>query len=127
MKGADAMMTPEEQKEWDEWRARRAAANVETKMISPSWEFKSRLLADYDAVMRARRVNPFEAIAEAFGWRALAGPFAPAGIGAAMVLLGAVFGASGAPARDDEAYAYLTAALDPAAGLAEEVAAWAGQ
>lgn len=126
------MMTPEEQKEWDAWRARREAANVETKMISPSWEFKSRLLADYDAVMRARRANPLEAIADAFGWRALARPWAPAGVGAAIAALGAVFGAAtsgafGPGARDDEAYAYLSTAFEPSYGLSEEVSAWAGQ
>lgn len=132
MKGVDEMMTPEEQKEWDEWRARRDAANVETKMLSPSWEFKSRLLDDYDAVMRARRANPFAAVADAFGWRALARPLAPAGIGAAMVMLGAVLGAAtsgavGSGARDDEAYAFMSAALDPSDGIDEEVSAWAGQ
>jgi hypothetical protein len=120
------MKTPEEQKEWDEWRANLLAGAPAT-LMSPSPEFRSRLLADYDAVMRARRANPFETIADAFGWRALARPWAPAGIGAAMVMLGAVFGATTSSARDDEAYAYLSAALDPSYGLSEEVTAWAGQ
>jgi hypothetical protein len=124
------MMSPEEQKEWDKWRAARDAANIETKMMSPATEFKSRLLADYDAVMRARRDNPFNAVAEAFGWRALARPWAPAGIGAAMVMLGAVAGAATATARaagEEEAVTYLYAALDPTYGLTEEALSWAEQ
>lgn len=125
------MMTPEEQKEWDEaWRAARRSPDFETKMMSPATEFKSRLLADYDAVMRARRANPFNAIADAFGWRALARPWAPAGIGAAMIALGAFAGAATATARtagEDEAYTYLSAALDPSYGLTEEALSWAEQ
>lgn len=123
-------MTPEEQKEWDEWRALRDAANIETKAISPATEFKSRLLADYDAVMRAKRANPLRALADAFGWRALERPWAPASLGAAMVALGAYVGAAtstGAATADAEAYAYLSAALGPSFGLTEEVASWAEQ
>ncbi len=126
------MMTPEEQKEWDEWRALRDAANIETKMWTPATEFKSRLLADYDDVMRARRANPLVAIADAFGWRALARPWAPAGIGAAMIALGAFTGAATstatlASAREDEAMTYLSAALDPSFGMTEEALSWAEQ
>ena len=126
------MMTPEEQKEWDAWRALRDAANIETKMMAPASEFKSRLLADYDAVMRAKRASPFNAIADAFGWRALARPWAPAGMAAAMVALGAFTGAATSSAglsvaREDEALTYLSAALDPSFGLAEEALSWAEQ
>lgn len=122
------MMTPEEQKEWDVWRAARDAANTETKMMSPATDFISRLLADYDAVMRARRANPFNAIADAFGWRALARPLAPAGIGAAIIALGAFAGAATARgAGEDEAITYLSAALDPSFGLTEEALSWAEQ
>lgn len=86
-----------------------------------------RLLEDYDAAMRARRAGPLNTLADAFGWRALARPFAPAALGAAMIALGAGLGATTATARDDEAYAYMSAALDPSYGLGEEVSAWAGQ
>ncbi len=124
------MMTPEEQKDWDEWVALRNAANIETKAITMAPEFKSRLLIDYDTVMRAKRANPLGALADAFGWHALARPWAAASLGAAMVMLGAFVGAataSGASAREEEAYAYLSAALDPAFDLTEEVATWADQ
>lgn len=126
------MMTPEEQKNWDEaWLAARAAPDFETKIWTPATEFKGRLLADYDAVMRAKRNNPFHAIAEAFGWRALARPWAPAGLAAAFVALGAFTGAvtagGAAAARDDEAYTYLSAALEPSFTLTEEALSWAEQ
>ncbi len=93
-------------------------------------EFQRRLLADYDGVMRLRRIRPLAALADAFGWRALARPFAPAALGAATVLLGVVAGALTAPVAvngEDEAYIYLTAALDSAGGFSAEVAAWAEQ
>jgi len=124
------MMTPEEQQDWNDWVARRAAANVETKAIAMAPEFKSRLLADYDKVMRAKRASPLAALADAFGWRVLARPWAAAGLGAIMVIFGASVGAttSGlASAREAEAYAYLSAALDPSFDLTEEVATWADQ
>lgn len=126
-------MTPEEQKEWDEaWRAARRSPDFETKMWTPATEFKSRLLADYDAVMRAKRNNLLNVVADAFGWRALARPFAPAGLAAGFVALGAVAGAvtaapAGASTPDDEAYTYLLAALDLSFGLTEEALSWAEQ
>lgn len=125
------MMTPEEQKDWDEaWLAARRSPGLETKMMTPATEFKSRLLADYDAVMREKRNNPMRAIAEAFGWRALARPWAPAGLAAAFVALGGFTGAvTAAPAlaQDDEAVTYLSAALEPTFALTEEALSWAGQ
>lgn len=93
-------------------------------------DFQRRLLADFDGVMAARRASPLAALAEAFGWRALARPLAPAALGAAMVMLGGVIGALTAPvgvAADEEAYVYLTAGLDPAGDFSAEVASWAEQ
>jgi hypothetical protein len=125
------MMTPEEQREWDEvWLAARRSPDFETKMWTPATEFKSRLLADYDAVMREKRNDPLRVIADAFGWRALARPWAPAGLAAAFVSLGVFTGAltsTGAYARDDEAVSYLSAALEPSFSLAEDTLSWAEQ
>ncbi|MFN3961252.1 MAG: hypothetical protein ACK4NP_15270, partial [Parvularculaceae bacterium] len=68
------------------------------------------------------------ALADAFGWRALARPLAPAALGAVMVAVGGVLGAATAPAAGDlEAYVYLAAGLDPAGGFSAEVASWAEQ
>ncbi|MDZ7629740.1 MAG: hypothetical protein U5J99_15160 [Parvularculaceae bacterium] len=118
-------MTHDDNTDLDEWLA-------PPRGVPDTAALQRRLLEDYDAAMRAKRAGPLNALADAFGWRALARPFAPAALGAAMVALGAVFGATtsgsfGAGARDDEAYAYLSAALDPSYGFSEEVSAWAGQ
>ncbi len=130
------MTTDDERKEHDaeeheDWLARRLAAGVETKMLDYAPELKSRLLADYDAFMRARRASPLHALADAFGWPALARPWAPASIGATMVALGALLGATtatttlaGAAASEDEAYVYLSAALDRSFDLTKEYATW---
>ena len=112
----------------EDWTALDAALGRDAPIDDAA--FQRRLLADYDGVMRSRRARPLAALADAFGWRALARPIAPAALGAAMVLLGGVAGALTAPAAvagDDEAYVYLAAALSPAADFSAEVAAWAEQ
>lgn len=118
-------MMNHDEKERAEWTALLGAAAP----AAPAPDFERRLLADYDAVMRGRRSAPLAALADAFGWRALARPLAPIALGALMVALGGVVGAATAPAvaSDDEAYGYLTAALDPADGFSAEVASWAEQ
>ena len=102
-----------------------------TTEAAPPAGFEGRLLDGYDAAMRARRDNPFKAIADAVGWRALARPWAPAGLAAATVALGAFTGAltatGAAGVRDDEAMTYLSAALEPSFGLTEEALSWAEQ
>ncbi|MFN0022305.1 MAG: hypothetical protein ACKVS5_00235 [Parvularculaceae bacterium] len=126
------MTTDDDRKDHDaedheDWLARRLAAGVETKMLHHAPDLKSRLLADYDAFMRARRNEPLHALAEAFGWPALSRPWAPASLGATMVALGALLGATtstGAAASEDEAYVYLSAALDRSFDLTKEYQIW---
>lgn len=118
-------MTQYEGKERAEWTALLGVAAPDAPAAP---DFERRLLADYDAVMRGRRSGPLAALADAFGWRALARPLAPIALGALMVALGVVVGAATAPAvASDDDYGYLTAALDPADGFSAEVASWAGQ
>lgn len=115
-------------KDSEDWTAIDAALRRDAPIDDAA--FQRRLLADYDGVMRSRRAAPLVALADAFGWRALARPLAPAALGAAMVMTGVVAGALTAPtavAGEDEAYGYLTAALDPAGDFNAEVAAWAEQ
>lgn len=115
-------------KDGEDWTGLAAALGRDAPIDDAA--FQRRLLADYDGEMRARRAGPLAALADAFGWRALARPFAPAALGAAMVMLGGAAGALTAPAAvagDDEAYVYLTAALDSAGDFSTEVAAWAEQ
>jgi hypothetical protein len=113
-----------DRKEW----AALLNAGTEAPAVTP--EFQQRLIADFDALMRARRAGPLTAFADAFGWPALARPFAPAALGAAMVALGGFTGAvtaSGGAGSADDAYSYLAAGLDPAGDFGAEVAAWAEQ
>jgi len=118
-------MMRQDEKDREEWAALLGAA-AGAEETPP--DLGPRLLADYDAVMRARRAGPLAALADAFGWRALARPLAPAALGAVMVAVGGVLGAATAPAAgDDEAYIYLAAGLDPAGGFSAEVASWAEQ
>jgi hypothetical protein len=100
-------MMRQDEKDREEWAALfgAAAGAAETPP-----DLGPRLLADYDAVMRARRAGPLAAL------------------GAVMVAVGGVLGAATAPAAgDDEAYVYLAAGLDPAGGFSAEVASWAEQ
>lgn len=72
-------------------------------------DFRERLLAGFDDFERKRRTRlTLTSFAEAFGWRALGRPIAPAGILGALCAIGFVAGASanGAPDAD------LSAALD---------------
>ncbi len=120
------MMAHDEKPE--DWTAVEAMLGRDAAGADP--EFQRRLLADYDGAMRSRRTRPLAALADAFGWRALARPFAPAMLGAAMVVLGGAVGALTAPAAvagEEEAYAYLTAGLETAGDFSAEVAAWAEQ
>lgn len=70
---------------------------------------RARLLAGFDAHQRRRRRTPFAAVAEAFGWDALLRPLAPAGILAALSVIGFIAGSSTGADRHDEE---LVAALD---------------
>lgn len=110
-----------------DWTALVGAPERDAPIDDP--EFQRRLLADFDGVMRSRRTSPLAALADAFGWRALARPLAPAALAAAIVMLGVVVGALSAPvgAADEQAYVFLTAGLDPAADFSAEVASWAEQ
>lgn len=101
---------------------------LERPALRPAPEFERRLLADYDAAMRARRGAPLAAVADAFGWPLLARPAAPMALGAAIVIAGGALGAATAPGpAADDAYVYIAAALDPPAGFSAEVASWAEQ
>lgn len=122
--GGEITMTQGEKTSRD-WAALDAALGRDAPLVDP--DFERRLLADYDTIMRSRRANPLAALADAFGWRALARPYAPAALAAAMVMMGGLVGAVTTPAADDDVFIYLTAGLDLSADFSAEVAAWADQ
>jgi hypothetical protein len=72
-------------------------------------DFRERLLASFDDFQRKKRSRlSLGEFADAFGWKPLGRPFAPAGILGALCAIGFVAGAS----ADSGADADLSAALD---------------
>lgn len=72
-------------------------------------DFRAKLLASFDDFQRKRRARlSLGAFADAFGWKALGRPFAPAGILGALCAIGFVAGASASNGADAD----LAAALD---------------
>lgn len=63
--------------------------------------FRARLLDDFDAMQRRRRLSLF-AFAEAFRWPALSRPLAPAGVLSALCAVGFIAGAATSSNVDDE-------------------------
>jgi hypothetical protein len=83
-------------------------------------DFRARLLAGFDDFQRKRRTRlTLSSFAEAFGWKALGRPIAPAGILGALCAIGFVAGASANGAADAD----LSAALDRSFSYSAE-AAW---
>ncbi len=73
-------------------------------------DYRQRLLAGFDDFQRRRRARlSLSSFAEAFGWRALGRPLAPAGILAALCAIGFIVGASATGGGAEEE---LIAALD---------------
>lgn len=91
----------------------------------PDMEFKSLLLADYDALQQRRRKRLSLALfAEALGWRALSRPIAAAGLLAGLSISGFIAGAAAAPG-ESATFAELSVALDRSFDYSEESVPWA--
>ena len=84
-------------------------------------DISARLIAGFDAHMRARRNRvSLQLFADAFGWRALARPMAATGL-LVMIGAGGLFAGIATPEDDTSIYADLSDALDQSFANDEEL------